>query len=239
LARGVFKEMVNLTEYVVTRWYRAPEVMCSARQYDEKVDVWAVGCIFAELLLGKPLFPGGNHIEQLKIIFQVLGKPQDLDWIKTPEAKQWVKRMVAYPGKDLQQVFSMATPLALELLQQTLILDPVARLQVVDALNHPYVAQYHDESTEIDCPPFNISFEYENSMNTIFGVRHMMFKELTKFGQTKQRSTRTNKRSTSNNNSRSNSSSRSRTNDRLHSSSRSTNRSNYSARSNRQRRPGG
>ena len=49
-------------------------------------------------------------IEQLKIIFQVLGKPTDLDWIKTPEAKQWVSRMVAYPGKDLSQVFNMATP---------------------------------------------------------------------------------------------------------------------------------
>lgn len=236
LARGVFKEMVNLTEYVVTRWYRAPEVMCSARQYDEKVDVWAVGCIFAELLLGKPLFPGGNHIEQLKIIFQVLGKPTDLDWIKTPEAKQWVSRMVAYPGKDLSQVFNMATPNALELLQRTLILDPVARVQVVEALEHDYVAQYHDESTETECPPFNISFEYENSMNTIFGVRHMMFNELNSFGQAKNRAARNVYQKTTN--SRSNSSSRSRTADRIHSStSRSTNRSVRST--NRQRRPGG
>merc|ERR1719481_1711914 len=75
LARGVYKDEKNLTEYVVTRWYRAPEVMCSARQYDEKVDEWSVGCIFAELLLRKPLFPGGNHIDQLKLIFQLIGTP--------------------------------------------------------------------------------------------------------------------------------------------------------------------
>jgi len=91
LARGVYKEdNINLTEYVVTRWYRAPEVMCSAKQYDVKVDVWSVGCIFAELLIRKPIFPGGNHIEQLKIIFAILGTPEpgSLDWIKTPEAKK-------------------------------------------------------------------------------------------------------------------------------------------------------
>eukprot|EP00494_Astrolonche_serrata_P024472 UN24730 len=90
LARGVFKEEDKkdknhqLTEYVVTRWYRAPEVMCSARLYDVAVDVWSIGCIFSELYLRKPLFPGGNHIEQLKIIFKTLGTPKknNLDWIK-------------------------------------------------------------------------------------------------------------------------------------------------------------
>jgi len=181
LARGVFKEMVQLTEYVVTRWYRAPEVMCSARQYDEKVDVWSTGCIFAELLLGKPLFPGGNHIEQLKIIFQVCGKPEDLSWIRTPEAAAWVKNMTPYPGKDFTKVFKMSTPAGLQLLGATLELDPTQRISVVEALELPFLAQYHDSSTETICPPFNISFEYEKSMNSLFGVRHMMIKELESF----------------------------------------------------------
>jgi len=186
LARGVFKEMVQLTEYVVTRWYRAPEVMCSARQYDEKVDVWSVGCIFAELLLGKPLFPGGNHIEQLKIIFQVCGKPEDLSWIRTPEAAAWVKNMTPYPGKDFNKVFKMSTPEGLQLLRATLALDPTQRISVVEALELPYLSQYHDPSSETICPPFNISFEYEKSMNSLFGVRHMMLKELVDFQRTKR-----------------------------------------------------
>merc|ERR1712060_778809 len=118
LSRGVCKEEdCNLTEYVVTRWYRAPEVMCSAKQYDEKVDVWSVGCIFAELLLRKPIFPGGNHIEQLKIIFAILGTPEagNLDWIKTPEAKHWVERMQASRGRNLSKIFHEASPEALDL----------------------------------------------------------------------------------------------------------------------------
>jgi mitogen-activated protein kinase 1/3 len=190
LARGVFKEMVQLTEYVVTRWYRAPEVMCSARQYDERVDVWSVGCIFAELLLGKPLFPGGNHIEQLKIIFQVCGKPEDLSWIRTPEAAAWVKNMTPYPGKDFTKVFKMSTPEGLQLLRSTLALDPAQRISVVEALELPYLSQYHDPSTETICAPFNISFEYEKSMNSLFGVRHMMMQELVSFQRTRSSGSR-------------------------------------------------
>merc|ERR1719285_197006 len=71
LARGVWKEKGDswlLTEYVVTRWYRAPEIMCSKKMYDEAIDVWATGCIFAELFLKKPLFPGRDHLDQLKVI---------------------------------------------------------------------------------------------------------------------------------------------------------------------------
>merc|ERR1719192_222890 len=130
LARGVYRSAreeakendMELTEYVVTRWYRAPEVMCSARKYDEAVDIWSVGCIFAELLLRKPLFPGGNHIEQLKIIFAVLGTPEkdSLEWIKTPEAKQWVQRMPPSKGRNLSKIFSNASESALDLLQKML-----------------------------------------------------------------------------------------------------------------------
>jgi len=91
LARGVLKEdNEKLTEYVVTRWYRAPEVMCSSRLYDEQIDVWSVGCISAELYTRQPLFKGRNHIDQLQLIFHIMGSPTDLSWIKTPDAKKWI-----------------------------------------------------------------------------------------------------------------------------------------------------
>merc|ERR1719193_1729439 len=100
LARGVFNEEGDswlLTEYVVTRWYRAPEIMCSKKMYDEGVDVWAVGCIFAEFFLRKPLFPGKSHLDQLKIIFLILGSPKrgTLDWVQDPEARRWIERRKA------------------------------------------------------------------------------------------------------------------------------------------------
>jgi len=198
LARGVFRNMdaentstegddMELTEYVVTRWYRAPEVMCSARKYDEAVDIWSVGCIFAELLLRKPLFPGGNHIEQLKIIFAVLGKPNDndLDWIKTPEAKRWVKQMKPTPGRDLNKIFSAASRFALDILKKMLLLDPTKRVTVLEALEHEYLHELHDPQKEVTCDKFEIGYEFEASINTKFGVRHMMYEELKCFQKNK------------------------------------------------------
>ena len=70
---GVDERSVDLTEYVVTRWYRAPEIMLSCQEYTKAIDVWSVGCIFAELLGSKPLFPGDDYIHQLRIITDVLG----------------------------------------------------------------------------------------------------------------------------------------------------------------------
>jgi len=200
LARGVYKEEKDLTEYVVTRWYRAPEVMCSARQYDEQVDVWSVGCIFAELLLKKPLFPGGNHIDQLKLIFSLLGTPEpdSLDWIKTPEAKQWVKRMTPSKGKSLERIVTKATPDALDLLIKMLKLDPSKRIRVAEALEHPYFAELHDPAKEITCERFDIGFEFEAAISTKFGVRHMMYEELKNFSKNKRaRNARRKKKKTS------------------------------------------
>jgi len=188
LARGVYKEEKNLTEYVVTRWYRAPEVMCSARQYDDKVDIWSVGCIFGELLLRKPLFPGGNHIDQLKLIFAILGTPASdtLDWIKTPEAKSWVKRMTPTKGRNLKNIFRSATPEAVDLISKMLELDPGKRISVEEALEHPYLKELHDPAKEVTCEHFDISFEYEAAINSKFGVRHMMYEELKNFNKNRR-----------------------------------------------------
>ncbi|KAJ6163790.1 Mitogen-activated protein kinase HOG1 [Penicillium chrysogenum] len=65
----------QMTGYVCTRYYRAPEVMLSWRRYNEKVDIWSVGCIFAEMMLGRPLFPGKDRLDQFRVIVQVLGSP--------------------------------------------------------------------------------------------------------------------------------------------------------------------
>lgn len=191
LARGVYKEdNLDLTEYVVTRWYRAPEVMCSAKQYDEKVDVWSVGCIFAELLIKKPIFPGGNHIEQLKIIFAILGTPEadSLDWIKTPEAKHWVERMQPSRGRNLSKIFHNASSEALDLLISMLQLDPNKRISVVDALAHPYLKELHDPAKEVTCKKFNSAFEanFESAINSPFGIRHMMYEEMKNFKRSRK-----------------------------------------------------
>jgi mitogen-activated protein kinase 1/3 len=176
LARGVSKEEVleKPTEYVVTRWYRSPEVMCSAGFYDEKVDIWSLGCILAEMLLKRPLFPGQNYLDQLKIIFEVLGTPKDTEWIKTPEAKKWVLRLKAHDGKPLEKIFSGASKSCLSILRSMLILNPHDRPSSEDLLGHAWFKAVRRPSTEVDCPKFDLSFEFEKTIKTRFGVRHMM-----------------------------------------------------------------
>lgn len=65
----------NLTEYVVTRYYRAPEIMLSSHDYNHKVDVWSAGCTFGELISGKVMFPGNHYIEQINLIINMRGTP--------------------------------------------------------------------------------------------------------------------------------------------------------------------
>lgn len=72
----------QMTGYVSTRYYRAPEIMLTWQKYDVEVDIWSVGCIFAEMLDGKPLFPGKDHVNQFSIITELLGTPPD-DVIQT------------------------------------------------------------------------------------------------------------------------------------------------------------
>jgi len=183
LARGVCKDdnIEKPTEYVVTRWYRSPEVMCSAGFYDESVDIWSLGCIFAELILRRPLFPGQNYLDQLKIIFEVMGTPKDLTWIKTPEAKRWVQKLKPHDGKPLNEVFEKASDGALDLLSVMLKMDPNERHSALQCLRHPYLKDLHRKEDEQTCPLFDLSFEFEKSIKTKFGVRHMMYDALMQY----------------------------------------------------------
>ena len=165
LARGVCKDPIEKpTEYVVTRWYRSPEVMCSAGFYDEKVDLWSLGCIFAELILRRPLFPGQNYLDQLKIIFETMGTPKDFSWIKTPEAKRWVMKLKAHDGKPFSTVFEFASEKALSLLSKMLLMDPVRRADAEELMRDSYFKDLYREEDEEECPPFDLSFEFEGEV---------------------------------------------------------------------------
>ena len=85
-------EQLLLTEYVVTRYYRAPEVMLCSHQYSKSIDIWSIGCSFAELLSKSYLFPGDNYLTQIKLIIEALGSPsdQDIEFITNGHAKNYV-----------------------------------------------------------------------------------------------------------------------------------------------------
>ena len=109
------------------------------------VDVWAVGCIFAELLLRKELFPGNNHFEQLSLIFSILGTPMkhELCWITSEDAKEWVNQLEYQSGHDLRKIFKNGKPEAIDLIKQMLEINPSKRIKVTEALSHPYFAKLH------------------------------------------------------------------------------------------------
>lgn len=126
-----------MTHQVVTRWYRSPELLFGARQYGVGVDIWAVGCILAELLLRVPFLPGESDLDQLTKIFSALGTPSEESWpgVKfLPDFMQF-KPMV---GTPLRHIFTAASIDLLELLDSLLALHPLSRCSCTEALQMPY-----------------------------------------------------------------------------------------------------
>lgn len=154
-----------LTEYVATRWYRAPEVMlCFRGGYGPPMDVWSVGCIFGELLAGKPLFPGKDYINQLSLIHEVLGSPpqQVMDQIGSQKAKEYMQSLPSCPQKPWSSVFPDAPEPALDLLSKMLQWDPSKRISAHEALAHPWLSRYCRASFAVRFPePFSQFDEVE------------------------------------------------------------------------------
>jgi len=151
----------EMTGYVATRWYRAPEIMLSWMHYCKTVDIWSVGCIMAELLTQRPLFPGMDHIDQLTRIMSVTGTPNDalLAKITSVEAQNYIRSLPRMKKKDFKQLFKGATLQAIDLLERMLDLDPDSRITAEQALSHPYLAQYADPTDEPISEPYDQSFE--------------------------------------------------------------------------------
>eukprot|EP00457_Paulinella_chromatophora_P006485 gb/GEZN01006503.1/.p1 GENE.gb/GEZN01006503.1/~~gb/GEZN01006503.1/.p1 ORF type:complete len:437 (+),score=61.39 gb/GEZN01006503.1/:47-1357(+) len=163
LARGVSQEEdYELTEYVVTRWYRAPEVMCSVQQYDAKIDVWSVGCILAELHGRQPIFPGEDYIRQMNLIFSVLGTPSadDMAFITNPKARNYIQGLKPRAPKPFAKIYTNATKVAVDLMEKMLQFNPEKRCTVDQALAHPYFKSLHNPKKEIECKDvFDFTFE--------------------------------------------------------------------------------
>jgi len=139
-----------MTGYVSTRYYRAPEIMLTWQKYDVEVDIWSAGCIFAEMLEGKPLFPGKDHVNQFSIITELLGTPPD-DVIQTICSENTLRFVKSLPKRERQPLankFRNADPDAVDLLERMLVFDPKKRIRAEEALAHEYLAPYHDPSDE-------------------------------------------------------------------------------------------
>uniref|UniRef100_A0A3P8SY08 Mitogen-activated protein kinase 15 n=1 Tax=Amphiprion percula TaxID=161767 RepID=A0A3P8SY08_AMPPE len=140
-----------LTEYVATRWYRAPEILLGSARYTKGVDMWSLGCILGEMLLGKALFPGTSTINQIEKIMSAIPhpSPEDVLAIKSEYGSSVIQRMLLKPQVPLQDLLHLSVPPdALDLLRGLLVFNPDKRLTAEQALQHPYVARFHNPAKE-------------------------------------------------------------------------------------------
>ncbi|NWI55317.1 MK15 kinase, partial [Calyptomena viridis] len=143
-----------LTDYVATRWYRAPEILLASRSYTKGVDMWSIGCILGEMLLGKPLFPGTSTMNQIEQILRVI-PPPSLEGRTLLQGKVSCHCSLSSRQRlTFEEIFPSSTPLpALDLLKKLLVFNPDKRLTAEEALQHPYVKRFH-------CPAREPSLDY-------------------------------------------------------------------------------
>ncbi|KAF8844044.1 CMGC MAPK protein kinase [Paxillus ammoniavirescens] len=180
------KEMGLMTEYVATRWYRAPEIMLSFKMYTKAVDIWAVGCILAELLTGKPLFPGRDYGHQLDLILDVIGTPtlDEFYSITSRRSRDYIRALPIRKRKPFTQLFPKASADAIDFLQKTLTFDPKKRLAVDEALEHPYLAAYHDPEDEpvvASMDPDYFDFDQYKDDLTKAELKELLYEEIQAF----------------------------------------------------------
>ena len=116
-----------MTEYVATRWYRAPEIMLSFKMYTKAIDIWAVGCILAELLTGRPLFPGRDYSHQLDLILDVIGTPSldEFYAITSRRSRDYIRALPIRKKRPFTTLFPQASKEAIDFLSKTLVIGPI------------------------------------------------------------------------------------------------------------------
>lgn len=173
-----------LTEYVATRWYRAPEIMLSLSQYTKAIDIWSIGCILAEMVLREPIFCGKDYRHQLLLIFEVLGTPseEDMECIKLQRAKEYIKTKTQKQRKiPMAKIFRDTSAQAIDFIEKTLTFNPDKRLTIDGCLDHPFVYQFRDPSSEIvaDHIPSDFFFfdNYKEQLE-IVDLKRMLYAEI-------------------------------------------------------------
>jgi serine/threonine protein kinase len=160
-------QSVVMTDYIATRWYRAPEVILSWKRYSTAVDIWSVGCILGELINRRPVLPGTSEEEQIQLIIDLVGSPDKdlIEQIQVPKNKEYIQSLPKSSPKDFKSLFPGANPLAVDLIKRMMTFDPLKRITIEEAMLHPYMNALHfpdDEPTTDPVSCFDFDFELYN-----------------------------------------------------------------------------
>ncbi|CAB3362276.1 Hypothetical predicted protein [Cloeon dipterum] len=186
-----------MTPYVVTRYYRAPEVILGMG-YKENVDIWSVGCIMGEMIRGGVLFPGTDHIDQWNKIIEQLGTPsQGFMQRLQPTVRNYVENRPRYPGYSFDRLFpdvlfptdssehnKLKASQARDLLSRMLVIDPEKRISVDEALLHPYICVWYDEG-EVNAPaPGPYDHSVDEREHTVEQWKELIYQEVMEYEMT-------------------------------------------------------
>lgn len=188
LARVAFNDTptaIFWTDYVATRWYRAPELCGSFfSKYTPAIDIWSIGCIFAELLTGKPLFPGKNVVHQLDLMTDLLGSPlpEAIARVRNEKARRYLSSMRKKKLIPFSQKFPNTDPLALRLLEKMLSFEPKDRPTAEEALADPYFRNIAKVEREPSAQPVTkMEFEFERRRVTKEDIRELIYREILEY----------------------------------------------------------
>ena len=191
LARGGLVDVMKpqeLTDYVITRWYRPPELLLMCH-YSQAVDVWSAGLILIELVNRKPAMPGKDYIHQLTLITDLIGTPteDDLTFVTSSEANTYLKGLQKKPKKPLQSIMPKASKALVDLVAGCLEFNPHKRLTAERVLQHPYFAHLYDAQDEVDFEPrpgFEVDWDFDHHDVTEPELRELFWQEVLKYHPT-------------------------------------------------------
>lgn len=160
----------DMTDYIATRWYRPPECLFIWKNYSKAIDIWAVGCILAEMLKGEPLFPGLDQEEQIRLLVERMGHPSQQELVALGQDQLDRQFKVRNLGEEdesvkLENYLQDVDPMAADLVLKMLRYNPADRITVQEALQHPFLEEFHQPDDEPSAEPvdaFDFDFELYN-----------------------------------------------------------------------------
>uniref|UniRef100_A0A8C5C1D6 Mitogen-activated protein kinase n=1 Tax=Gadus morhua TaxID=8049 RepID=A0A8C5C1D6_GADMO len=155
---------------------------CDLKGYTKSIDIWSVGCILAEMLSNRPIFPGKHYLDQLNHILGILGSPsqEDLNCIINIKARNYLLSLPLRCKVPWNRLFPNADPKALDLLDKMLTFNPHKRIEVEEALAHPYLEQYYDPTDEpVAETPFTFDMELDDLPKET--LKELIFAETARF----------------------------------------------------------